>query len=69
MHYWLSHNPNYEEISNWYLNWKNMIPEDIREHEQISEKLGIALNLMSTAVDGSGLPPLQSLTSFLKLII
>jgi tuftelin-interacting protein 11 len=32
---WLTHNPNFDEISNWYRGWKGMIPIQLRNQPAI----------------------------------
>lgn len=51
---WLSNNPNYEEITKWYLGWKGMLSEQLISHPVIKEKLNEALDIMNRAV-ASGL--------------
>ncbi|KAK2825247.1 hypothetical protein Q7C36_019174 [Tachysurus vachellii] len=51
---WLSNNPNYEEITKWYLGWKGMLSEQLLSHPVIKEKLNEALDIMNRAV-ASGL--------------
>lgn len=60
---WLSNNPNYEEITKWYLGWKGMLSEQLLSHPVIKEKLNEALDIMNRAV-ASGLG--QSLFLTLK---
>ncbi|XP_053338042.1 tuftelin-interacting protein 11 [Clarias gariepinus] len=47
---WLSNNPNYEEITKWYLGWKGMLSEQLLSHPLIKEKLNEALDIMNRAV-------------------
>ncbi|GMH41867.1 hypothetical protein BSKO_09777 [Bryopsis sp. KO-2023] len=58
LHQWLSNNPNYEEVTQWYLGWKEIIPEHIGEDSRIAAQLGNALSMMNCAVDGTDLPSL-----------
>ncbi|GAB6023942.1 Tuftelin-interacting protein 11 [Chamberlinius hualienensis] len=58
---WLGHNPNYEEISNWYTGWKKMIPPNILAHPTIKDYFNRALDVMNNAVSaplGIGFPPM-----------
>eukprot|EP00775_Hariotina_reticulata_P006396 gene6396-6627_t len=32
LHHWLSHSPNYDEVTRWYLDWKAMFPQDALDH-------------------------------------
>ncbi|TRY84761.1 hypothetical protein DNTS_027444 [Danionella cerebrum] len=47
---WLSNNPNYEEITKWYLGWKGLFSENVLSHPQVKEKLNEALDIMNRAV-------------------
>ena len=29
LHYWLSHTPNYDEVTRWYLGWKGCFPSQV----------------------------------------
>lgn len=58
---WLSNNPNYEEITKWYLGWKGMLSEQLLSHPVVKEKLNEALDIMNRAV-ASGLGQSLSLT-------
>lgn len=58
---WLSNNPNYEEITKWYLGWKGMLSEQLLSHPVIKEKLNEALDIMNRAV-ASGLGQCVSLS-------
>lgn len=29
---WLTHNPNYEEVTKWYTGWKSMLPASLLVH-------------------------------------
>ncbi|KTG32097.1 hypothetical protein cypCar_00010883 [Cyprinus carpio] len=51
---WLSNNPNYEEITKWYLGWKSLLSENLLSHPLVKEKLNEALDIMNRAV-ASGL--------------
>ncbi|KAK2713647.1 tuftelin-interacting protein 11-like isoform X1 [Artemia franciscana] len=47
---WLNHNPNYEEVTNWYKGWKVLFPENIAKHPSVKEQLTKALDIMNRAV-------------------
>ncbi|XP_038071754.1 tuftelin-interacting protein 11-like isoform X2 [Patiria miniata] len=50
---WLGNNPDYEEVSKWYLGWKGLLPERIREEPAVKVYLKDALDVMNQAVSGS----------------
>jgi len=59
LHSWLQNNPNFEEVSRWYLNWKNLIPESHQKDPRILQQFQTALEMMQTSMDPTGalLPP------------
>lgn len=55
---WLNHNPNYEQITNWYMGWKGMLDNKLLDEPVIKEHFKKALNIMNRAVaSAQGLPP------------
>ncbi|XP_033628549.1 tuftelin-interacting protein 11-like isoform X2 [Asterias rubens] len=50
---WLGNNPNYEEVTKWYLGWKGLIPERIRDEAAVKAYLKDALDVMNQAVSDS----------------
>jgi tuftelin-interacting protein 11 len=57
LHHWLSHTPNYDEVTRWYLEWKGMFPQDLLDHPRVRTGFSTALNMMNSAADGQPLPP------------
>ncbi|XP_063223581.1 tuftelin-interacting protein 11 [Bacillus rossius redtenbacheri] len=51
---WLSHAPNYDEITNWYMGWKKMFSEKLLMQPGIKEQFHRALELMNRAVSCGG---------------
>jgi tuftelin-interacting protein 11 len=56
LHHWLSHTPNYDEVTRWYLEWKGMFPQDLLDHPRVRAGFSTALNMMNSAADGQPLP-------------
>jgi len=50
---WLSSRPDYNEVSRWYLGWKDMFPPDLLTTDRIRIQFNIALEAMNKAVSGS----------------
>jgi len=48
LHYWLSHTPNYDEVTAWYLGWKAAFPPGLLDHERVRRQFNAALNMMNT---------------------
>lgn len=57
LHFWLSHSPNYDEVTRWYLGWKACFPAGLLDHERLRRQFNAALDMMNTAVDGHVMPP------------
>ena len=59
---WLSQNPDFSEVSRWYLGWKGLIQERaplLVHHDGVRERLSTALDLVNSALGAadSALPP------------
>ncbi|CAM6126771.1 unnamed protein product [Calypogeia fissa] len=53
LYQWLCNNPNFEEITQWYLNWKSVFPSELLANERIRRQLNVALEMMNQAVEGA----------------
>ncbi|XP_074648738.1 tuftelin-interacting protein 11-like isoform X2 [Tubulanus polymorphus] len=53
---WLTNNPNYDEVTKWYLGWKSMIPEEYLAHPNIKEMFNKGLMIMNRAVGSMNQP-------------
>jgi len=49
---WLSHNPNFQEVSAWYTGWKEQFPVAMLADERVRNQFNRALQAMSTALSG-----------------
>ena len=56
---WLNHNPNYNEVVNWYKGWKGMVPEDILNYPQIRNWFSQALDMMTRVTNMSSGHPMS----------
>lgn len=56
LHHWLSHSPNYDEVTKWYLEWKAMFPQDLLDHPRVRSGFAQGLNMMNSAAEGQPLP-------------
>lgn len=56
---WLNNNPNYEEITKWYLGWKSMFSEKLLADPFIKDNFTRALEIMNRAVASPGLGAYQ----------
>eukprot|EP00607_Mallomonas_marina_P010227 CAMPEP_0182421438 /NCGR_PEP_ID=MMETSP1167-20130531/6845_1 /TAXON_ID=2988 /ORGANISM="Mallomonas Sp, Strain CCMP3275" /LENGTH=383 /DNA_ID=CAMNT_0024598601 /DNA_START=20 /DNA_END=1171 /DNA_ORIENTATION=+ len=59
---WLNANPDFEEVTNWYLGWKSEFSQELLEEPHILACFNSALQLMSDALTahagaGVGIPP------------
>ncbi|KAI5301632.1 hypothetical protein KEM56_001519 [Ascosphaera pollenicola] len=51
LHLWLTSDPNYEEVGQWFSWWKTQIPEAINEVEGVADEWHRGLELMNQALD------------------
>ncbi|KAG5559090.1 hypothetical protein RHGRI_008868 [Rhododendron griersonianum] len=52
LYHWLCSNPNFDEVKNWYLDWKKMLPPELLANEHVRYRLSLALDMMNEAVEG-----------------
>ena len=52
LYHWLTASPNFEEITNWYLGWKELLPKELLANEIIRYQLNLGLEMMNQAVEG-----------------
>ncbi|KAL6762911.1 TFP11-domain-containing protein [Haematococcus lacustris] len=50
--FWLSHQPDYDEVTRWYLGWKAAFPPSVMALERVRAHFTEALDMMNQAVDG-----------------
>jgi len=56
---WLSSAPDFEEVSRWYLGWRDLFPANLREHALVKQMLSRGLDLMNAAIEEKPLAPLM----------
>ncbi|CAI5490675.1 unnamed protein product [Closterium sp. Naga37s-1] len=57
LYHWLCANPNFDEVTRWYLGWKALFPAELLSSERVRQQLNVALDMMNQAVEG--MPVLQ----------
>ncbi|KAL8803867.1 MAG: hypothetical protein Q9182_002923 [Xanthomendoza sp. 2 TL-2023] len=59
LYLWLTHNPNYNEIREWFLWWKTQFPPPIRDHDILAREWTKGLETITVALDlgPENLPP------------
>ena len=62
---WLSSNPNYDEVTKWYLGWKSLFPDEYLSNATIKEHFNRALSLMNQAVSGTLQPGAKENVAYL----
>ncbi|KAL3695106.1 hypothetical protein R1sor_008757 [Riccia sorocarpa] len=53
LYQWLCANPNFDEVTQWYLGWKSLFPTELLANERIRRQLNVALAMMKQAVEGA----------------
>ncbi|CAD5111827.1 unnamed protein product [Dimorphilus gyrociliatus] len=58
--HWLNQHPNYDEVSRWYMGWKNIFPRVLLEISAVRDQFNNALDFMNRAVSGEKVQPSPS---------
>ncbi|KAK6130285.1 hypothetical protein DH2020_035957 [Rehmannia glutinosa] len=69
LYHWLCSKPNFEEVTKWYLGWKELLPPELQANEHIRYRLNIGLDMMNQAVEGMEVAPpgLKENISYLRV--
>ncbi|KAG8378618.1 hypothetical protein BUALT_Bualt07G0004200 [Buddleja alternifolia] len=69
LYHWLCSNPNFEEVTKWYLGWKDLLPRELQANEHIRYRLNVGLDMMNQAVEGMEVAPpgLKENMSYLRV--
>ncbi|KAL3835164.1 hypothetical protein ACJIZ3_009900 [Penstemon smallii] len=69
LYHWLCSNPNFEEVTKWYLGWKELLPPELQANEHIRYRLNVGLDMMNQAVEGLEVaqPGLKENLSYLRV--
>ncbi|KAK4385996.1 Septin and tuftelin-interacting protein 11 [Sesamum angolense] len=64
-----SWDPHFEEVTKWYLGWKELLPPELQANEHIRYRLNLGLDMMNQAVEGMEVAPpgLKENISYLRV--
>ncbi|CAH9072242.1 unnamed protein product [Cuscuta europaea] len=70
LYHWLCSNPKFEEVTKWFLGWKEILPPEVVAHEHIRDRINVALGMMSQAAEGLEViqPGLRENISYLRVL-
>ncbi|KAF3616196.1 Septin and tuftelin-interacting protein 1 -like protein 1 [Capsicum annuum] len=70
LYHWLCSNPDFEEVTKWFLGWKELIPPELQANEHVRYRLNLALGMMDKAVEGAEVvqPGLRENISYLRVL-
>lgn len=51
LHLWLTSDPNYEEVGQWFTWWKSQLPDDINTQDNVAAEWNRGLEMMNLALD------------------
>ncbi|GLJ45206.1 hypothetical protein SUGI_0951530 [Cryptomeria japonica] len=52
LYHWLCSNPDFNEVTQWFLGWKGLFRPELLANERIRSQLNVALEMMNQAVEG-----------------
>ncbi|XP_057785183.1 septin and tuftelin-interacting protein 1 homolog 1-like [Salvia miltiorrhiza] len=69
LYHWLCSKPNFDEVTEWYINWKELLPQELQANEHIRFRLNRGLAMMNQAVEGMEVAPpgLKENISYLRV--
>lgn len=67
--HWLRSSPNFEEVTQWYLGWKEVFPAELLANERIRQLLDQGLEMMRQAAEGAHVvqPGVKENISYLRV--
>ncbi|WCJ40565.1 Tuftelin-interacting protein 11 [Euphorbia peplus] len=68
LYHWLCSNPNLQEVHQWYIGWKGLLPPELQAHENIRYQFTAGLKMIDRALEGIEVlqPGLRENLSYLR---
>ncbi|XP_019157849.1 PREDICTED: septin and tuftelin-interacting protein 1 homolog 1-like [Ipomoea nil] len=70
LYHWLCSNPNFEEVTKWFLGWKELLPPELLANDHIRYRIDVGLDMMNQAAEGMEVvqPGLRENISYLRAL-
>jgi tuftelin-interacting protein 11 len=69
LYHWLCSNPDFDEVTQWFMGWKGLLSPELLANERIRNQLNVGLEMMNQAVEGMAVeqPGARENVSYLRV--
>lgn len=60
LRHWLSHQPDFDEVTRWMAGWRGAFPTDLADTQRIRAQLALGQDALARCMAGQPLPPLPA---------